>query len=347
MYGITFRDLKKVAYEQIADPKILAPTDAIVKVHLTAVCGSDLHVFHGRECGLDCGTVMGHEFVGEVLEVGKEVNKLKKGMKVASPFTTSCGVCYFCTSGLTARCVHSQLYGWVQNGKGLHGGQAEYVRVPMADASLYVYDDSVSDRQALLAGDVLSTGFFCAEMANIRPERVYVVIGCGPVGLMAVLGAKHFGAEQVYAIDQVPERLEMAQKLGGIPLALDQNPWAKIQEITKGIGADGVLEAVGSKRAGQLAFELVRPGGIISTVGVHTSPNFAFSPAQAYDKNLTYRIGRCPARHYMERLMPKMQELPFDPSVIVSHEMSLSKGVEAYDLFDAKQDGVLKVVLRP
>ena len=347
MKAITFQDLQKVAYETVPDPQIIEPTDAIVKVILTAVCGSDLHVYHGRETGCDCGTVMGHEFVGEVVEVGNAVKTIKIGDKVVSPFSTNCGQCYFCKIGLTARCTEGQLYGWRSDGQGLEGGQAEYVRVPLADGTLFNYADIANDKQALLAGDVLSTGFFCADMADIRKSGNYGVVGCGPVGLMAVLGAKYLGAEKVYAIDSIPERLDMAKRFGAIPISLKQNPIEYLEEQTKGIGLDAVMEAVGSSSAGKLAYDLVRPGGIISTVGVHTSPQFSFSPDDAYNKNLTYKIGRCPAGHYMRRLLPLLHKFPADPTSIITHKYALSNGVAAYHNFDTKKDGCLKVVLQP
>ncbi len=346
MKAITFQDKQILKYEDIADPTILREDDAIVKVHIAGVCGSDLHVYHGRETGIDCGTAMGHEFVGEIVETGKAVRHFRKGDVVISPFTTSCGVCHFCTIGLTCRCVHNQIYGWREEGEGLHGGQAEYVRVPLADTTLMLLREGMSQKAGLLLGDNFSTGYYCAEQADIQPNGVYVVLGCGSVGLMAILAVQMLGASQVYAIDAIPERLKKASEFGAIPINFKtENPVNIITEATKGSGADAVLEVVGSVEASRMAMNLVRPGGTISTVGVHTANHFAFSPIEAYDKNLTFKIGRCPARYYMEKLANNIHVFDQQISSVITHEFDLSEGVEAYRLFDKKEDGCIKGVL--
>ena len=214
MKALTFHGKHLIRYESIADPEILFPTDAIVKVKACAICGSDLHVYHEHEKGIDAGTVMGHEFVGEVVALGREVHIHRKGDVVMSPFTTNCGQCYYCRIGLTCRCVHNQLYGWVEKGKGLQGGQAEYVRVPMADSTLMKIPEGISLQEGILLGDILSTGFYCAQQAEVKPKGIYTIIGCGPVGLMTVIGALEAGAERIFAIDTVPERLERARQFG-------------------------------------------------------------------------------------------------------------------------------------
>lgn len=348
MKAITFIGIEKVAFESIPDPQLLAPTDVIVKVDQCAICGSDLHVFHGREMGMDQHAAMGHEFCGEVVEAGSDVKTLKVGDKVMSPFTTSCGTCFYCKSGLTCRCVNSQLFGWVENGKGLHGGQSEYVRVPLADGTLMKVPDGITPNEALLLGDILSTGFFCAKQGELKPKQTHVVIGCGPVGLMAVLGAKHYGSERTYAVDTVKERLDMAAKFGAIPVdASKQNAVGIIRDATEGRGADAALEAVGSSGSLKLAYDLVRPGGIISSVGVNTDQYLPFSPNDAYNKNITYKVGRCPARTMMSELIPVLQNKKFQPTDIITHRMKLSDGVKGYDIFSNKKDSCLKVILEP
>src|SRR6188508_2712581 len=182
MQALTFGGIKKIVYQSVSEPQILEPTDAIVQITLSGICGSDLHVYHGRETGIDEGTVMGHEFVGTVIEAGNAVKKFFKGSRVLSPFTTSCGACFYCRIGLTCRCEKGSLFGWVQNGRGLHGAQAAYIRVPMADSTLVPLSNDLNEKKGLLLGDVFSTGYFCADNANIKPGGVYVVIGCGPVG---------------------------------------------------------------------------------------------------------------------------------------------------------------------
>ena len=179
MQALTFGGKEIINYSSVADPVLLHPTDAIVKITMSGICGSDLHVYHGSETGLDHGTVMGHEFTGIVEEAGPDVKKFKKGARVLSPFTTSCGECFYCLTGLTCRCEKGNLFGWVEKGHGLHGAQAGYIRVPMADSTLLPLSTDLSEKKGLLLGDVFSTGYFCADNAGIKPNNVYAVIGLG------------------------------------------------------------------------------------------------------------------------------------------------------------------------
>jgi len=348
MRALTYHGVHDLRVEQVPDPSLLAPTDAIVAVRLAAICGSDLHVWHGREAGLDQGTVMGHEFLGEVVEVGSAVSRFLPGDRVVSPFTTSCGACFYCSHGLPARCTRGQLFGWVERGNGLHGGQAELVRVPLADSTLLRIPDGLAAEPALLLGDVLATGYHCAVMGGVAPGSSCAVIGCGPVGLMAVLAAGERGAGQVFALDAVPERLALAARLGALPIDLREGDAIEsIRSATSGRGVDAALEAVGSPDASRIAFELVRPGGTIAAVGVHHEAAFPFSPGAAYDKNLTYRIGRCPARHYMEHLLPIARKRERDLAALFTHRMPLDQAPKGYRIFDAKAEGCIKVALHP
>ncbi len=347
MKALTFHGIETIRYEEVPDPRILDPRDAIVKVSHTAICGSDLHVYHGREKGLDNGTVMGHEFAGTIIQTGEGVNNLKPGDQVVSPFSTNCGSCFYCQSGLPARCVNGQLFGWVQNGKGLHGAQAELVRVPYADSTLVRIPAGIPVEQALFAGDILSTGYFSADRAGISSEGIYAVIGCGPVGLFAVQSALEMGAGKVFALDTLDYRLEIAASYGAIPIRADRNPRQAILVITGGRLPDATIEAVGSPAASRLAFDLLRPGGTLSAVGVQTSDHFAFSPVEAYDKNITLSTGRCPARYYMELLLPVLGEGKFPADSIITHRLPLKAGPDAYRLFDRKEDGCIKIVLNP
>jgi len=348
MKAIAFVAPEVVEHCTVADPRLLEDTDALVRVCLAGVCGSDLHIYHGRETGLDTGTVLGHEFVGEVLEVGPAVRDLGPGDRVASPFSTSCGACFFCLSGLTSRCVNGQLFGWVENGEGLHGAQAEVVRVPLATTTLVCIPDDLTDELALLAGDVLSTGCYCAERAGIQPGETVAVIGCGPVGLMAAVLALESPAEMVFAIDLVPERLELAAGFGARVIdASREDPREVVGSATEGRGADRVLEAVGSDETSRLAVELVRPGGTVSAVGVHCSGSFPFSPVLAYDKNLTYRIGRSPARHYLPRMLTFAAANDHDLAAVISHRLPLEDGPRGYEIFSRREEGCTKVVLVP
>jgi 2-desacetyl-2-hydroxyethyl bacteriochlorophyllide A dehydrogenase len=346
MRAVTFQGVEQIAVENVPDPIIRKTHDAIVEVRQAGVCGSDLHVYHGRETGLDIGTVLGHEFVGEIVEVGSAIENLRVGDLVVSPFTTNCGTCMFCTRGLTSRCVDGQLFGWVENGEGLHGAQAERVRVPLADSTLVPVPTGIPPEAALLAGDVLATGYYCAVQGEVGPGKTVAVLGCGPVGLMAVFAALHLGAESVLALDSVDERLDLAQRLGATVVDIEgRSPAQVIAENSEGLGFEVVLEAVGSAAASRLAFDLVVPGGTISAVGVHTEPRFPFSPTEAYDKNLTYRIGRCPARHFLPQVLAILSESRFDPTLIISHRLPLTDGVRAYRMFADRSDGCTKVVL--
>jgi len=348
MRALTFHGKEKIVYDTVSDPQIIAPTDVILKTHVAGICGSDLHVYHEREQGLDHGTVMGHEVVGEVIEMGRAVRRFRRGDLVVAPFTTNCGHCYYCQIGLTCRCASGQLLGWRQNGMGLQGAQAEYVRIPLADASLVAIPEGVAHEEALFLGDILATGYYCASQAQAGSEGTYVVIGCGPVGLMAIVGAREHGAERIYAIDTLSERLRLAERFGATPLHLQKDDALQIiRAATQGRGADAVLEVVGFPAAQRLAYELIRAGGIISVVGVHTAPQFAFSPTEAYDKNITYKVGRCPARHYLPQLLPILQSRKYALQEIISHRLPLQEGVAGYRLFNQKLEGCVKVILLP
>jgi threonine dehydrogenase-like Zn-dependent dehydrogenase len=348
MRALTWHGVRDLRVETVPDPILIHPSDAIVAVRLAAICGSDLHVWHGRETGLDTGTVMGHEFLGEVVETGRDVTRLVKGDRVVSPFTSSCGACFYCSHGLPARCTRGQLFGWVERGTGLHGGQAELVRVPLADTTLFPVPAELAPEAGLVLGDVLATGWHAAIMGGVSPGAICAVVGCGPVGLMAVLAAHELGAARVFALDTVPERLALATRFGATPVNLkEQDAVALVRDATEGRGADAVLEAVGSPEATLLAFALARPGGTLAAVGVHHEAAFPFSPGAAYDKNLTYRIGRCPVRHYMERLLPVAQRRQDELASLFTHRLPLEQAPEGYRVFDARQDGCIKVMLQP
>ncbi len=347
MKALTFQGVNSIEYETVPDPRILDPGDVIVKVEQTSICGSDLHVYHGKESELDEGTVMGHEFTGKIVDKGKAVKNFNKGDTIVSPFSTNCGQCYFCDIDLTSRCINGQLFGWVEERIGLQGAQAELVRVPYADNTLVAIPETIDSRHALLAGNILSTGYYCAENAEVGPGGLYVVIGCGPVGLLTIMSAFEQGVQHIVAIDNVDYRLEMANQLGAVALHLNENPVLYILEKTHGVGAESVMEAVGSPGAQDLAIKLVRPGGIISTVGIHTSNNFSFSPAEAYKQNLTFKTGRCPARYYMDILLPKLLDWKWDLNKLFSHELELKEGPRAYEIFDRKEENALKILLKP
>lgn len=346
MHGICFQSLETVRWIEMDSPYLLDTPDAIVKISVAGLCGSDLHPFFGREAGLDVGTVMGHELVGTIFELGESAAQsgLKIGDRVFAPFSTSCGECFYCRTGLTARCEKSQLFGWRSQGMGLHGCQAEYVRVPLAAGTLMIIPESVSDQEALLLGDNFSTGYFCAEMAEIEPDGVYAVIGCGTVGQLCLQVAHKMGARKLFAIDPVAHRRKSGERWGAIPIEPGEAAIKAVREASSGRGADGVMELVGLPQAQSLAYQLLRPGGIMSVIGCHCTPHFAFSPVDAYDKNLTYRTGRCSARYYMDRLTNRVANKEFDLSGFVTHQFSPEECVTAYDIFAHQKDGCVKAV---
>jgi threonine dehydrogenase-like Zn-dependent dehydrogenase len=338
-----FNGVERVAVESVADPQIADPLDVIIKVDRAAICGSDLHPYYGREKGLDPGTIMGHEAVGTVIEVGSKVKSKKVGDQVFSPFSTSCGECHLCRIGLTSRCVLGKLFGFRAQGDGLHGLQAEYARIPLGESTLRCIPETVPRELALLLGDVLATGSFAIDLLGLADKDTpLAVIGTGAVGLMAVAYAKIRGYTRIFAIDAVPERLKLAKNFGADVIDFEaQPPLEFFHEETQGQGLAAIVEAVGSRSSQKLAIDLIRPGGTIATVGVHTD-SYAFTPGQAYDKNLTYKTGRCPARYYMD-ILPSLLEGSIIPITdVITHRFPLSAGANAYDIFSKKKDGCIK-----
>lgn len=374
MKAVTFQEPYKVAVEEIPVPKVTDPRAVVVKVELAALCGSDLHIYRGAETGLDKGSVQGHEFVGKVHEVGSEVKNLKVGDDVMSPFTTSCGECFFCTHDMSARCVKGCLFGWCQNGGGLHGGQAEYVMVPLADNTLVKRPEDVKPEHALLMGDILSTAFYCAIRGDVGQswspdllstsdprkdhgdEDLIVVVGCGPVGLLTVACASYLsqGKSKIIAVDCVPERLEAAKKMGATSTAnfkTDDVPTVVRESSVSKLGARVVLEVVGQRSAMEMAYSCVQPGGTISSVGVHAYTPNAITPEQFYDKNLTFRSGRCPVHSLLAGgALPHLRNIlkaSKEAEGLFTHRIGFSDAVDAYKKFNAAEDGMIKCLIDP
>ncbi|NIR30971.1 MAG: alcohol dehydrogenase catalytic domain-containing protein [Gammaproteobacteria bacterium] len=356
MKAATFQGVRRVAVREKPTSAILAPGDAIVEVELAGLCGSDLHPYRGRELGLDPGATMGHEFTGRVVEVGREVEGIRPGDTVMSPFSTSCGRCGPCTRGLSARCERGALFGWVQDGRGLEGAQAEYVRVPLAGTTLMARPRTLNALEALLLGDVVATGFYVAERGGVGVGEAVAVLGLGAVGLAAVMASRQAGAYPVLALDAVPERLAVAESLGAavVPtvndaarLRSDPDIAAEVRRLAGGEGVAVALEAVGTPEATRLALALLRPGGTLGVGGFHTEPVFAVSPGQAYDKNLTISAGRCPVRSRLEALcaLQERERLPLER--LVTHRVPLSEAADAYRLFDERAQGCVKLVFEP
>ncbi|NIA25472.1 MAG: alcohol dehydrogenase catalytic domain-containing protein [Gammaproteobacteria bacterium] len=348
MRGLTLDGVETITYrDDLPEPLLEVDTDAIVAVHQAGLCGSDLHPYLGREV-VRSGVIPGHEVVGEVTEIGSAVG-LSIGRRVIVPFTTSCGECDPCWSGLSARCVRGELFGYGDaadpSKPALQGGQAEFLRVPFAESTLVTIPEGISDEEALLLSDNFPTGWHAARRAAVRPGRTVAVVGLGSVGLSAVAAAKTMGAERILAIDPVEDRRNRAERLG----AHTAHP--RDAEHVAGPMAEGgfvsVIEAVGASPAQGLAFRLLRPGGTLSIIAVQTADRFAFTPVDAYDRNATIRTGRAPVRSVLDRLLPLVVagrvKIPTD--VIVTHPgVPIERGPEMYRRFAAHEPGLVKVV---
>lgn len=391
MKALCWHGKEKVEVETVPDPELLNPQDAIVRVTSTCICGSDLHLYAGLVPTLLPGDILGHEFMGEVVEVGREVKKIKKGDRVAVPFTISCGQCYFCKRELYSQCDNSNpkaalaekmfghspgaFYGYSHLTGGYAGGQAEYARVAFADHGPLVIPDDVPDEKAVLLTDVLPTGYMAADFCNIHGGESIAVWGCGPVGQMAIKSAWLMGAEQVFAIDRVPERLEMARRSGATAIDFEDSGDVveELKQATGGRGPDACIDAVGMEahadfsridatydklmqdfrmvtdRCAALreAIQACRKGGTVSVVGAYNGYGDKIPLGAAFNKALTLRLGQTPVQKYMKPLLEKVRKGQLDPSEIITHKIPLKKAANAYRMFQEKKDGCVKVLLKP
>ncbi|MBI1885371.1 MAG: alcohol dehydrogenase catalytic domain-containing protein [Chloroflexi bacterium] len=344
MKGVTFEGPFKVEVKDVPEPAVQDPTDVIIKVAAAAVCGSDLHVYNGRLPMPITGWTFGHEYIGVVQETGSAVTNLKAGDRVVGAFTASCGECFYCQRRWPTQCVKIQYFGFGQIG----GAQAEYLRVPFGHFTLEKVPDGIPDEKAIFVGDILSTGYFCADQGGIQPGDVVAVVGSGPVGLFTQMCARLFQPAAVVAIDAIPERLALAEKIGSIPVNMKEaNPLDAIRRLADGRGADVVLESVGHADSLSSCFTFVRPGGTISAVGMYSEPEFPFPMFQAFLRDLTFKIGVCPVKNYMAQLLSFIKEGKLDPSVIITHTMPLAEAPHAYDIFANRKENCVKVVLTP
>ncbi|PWZ01951.1 GroES-like protein [Testicularia cyperi] len=345
MKAVVIQGPEKVAVVERPIPKA-KEGEVVVKVDLAALCGSDLHIYRGHQPVPHYDFVLGHEFVGEVYETGPGIKNWKKGDKVVSPFTISCGNCFYCDRNQTGRCTQSRVFGSVP----LDGAQAEYVLVPLADTTLYPIPADVPPEIMLLTADIFPTGYFVANngytMLNDlekKQDNTAVVIGCGPVGLCAITAACSM-FKTVYAIDSVPERLAEAKKHGAIPLHLtDDNPVQTLKDATDGRGADVALEVVGAEPALHLAIEIVRNFGVVSSCGIHTHP-VTLKGLDLYNKNLRFQFGRCPVRAVFDpavKLLSKHHDLF---GSFIQHTRPIEDAPEYYKLFNDRK--VLKTVFK-
>ncbi len=346
MRALVFHGAGDVRCEALPDPTPPDTNGVIVRVERAAICGSDLHLYHGAIPTAEAGFAIGHEFVGEVAEVGSGVRRFASGDRVLVSGVIGCGACDNCIRGRVIRCERFQtrVFG---NSSALPGGQAEAVAVPGADAALRAIPDEITTEQAVLLTDILPTAQFGARGADIRPGQDVAVIGLGPVGLLAVDCAQLFGPARVFAIDRVPERLAAAEARGAIPIDAGSDAVAEVRERTGGFGPDAVIEAVGADETIQAAIGLVRVGGAVSVVGVNLNPAFPFPMPLAMMKDLRFTIGICPIPELWDELIPLVQSGRLAPEYVFTHRMPLSKGPDAYEIFAERRDGVLKVLLDP
>jgi len=348
MKAATYHGVRDIRVETVPDPKIQDSNDVIVRVTKSAICGSDLHLYRGR-VPIDEGFVVGHEFMGVIEDVGRSVNYFTKGDKVLVPFMIGCGVCVNCRNHVPASCTGGGgCFGFGKAWGDLPGGQAEYVRVPFADASLEKAPEGIPDEKILFLGDIFSTGYFCAEWANIKPGYTVAVFGDGPIGLFAVASARLFGPALIITVGRHDYRLDVAKKMGsdiGIN-SHKENAVEKILEITSGRGVDAVLECIGSDETLLDAFKIVRPAGTISFVGLFVQP-VAIPMLDFYLKDLTLRGGICSAKNYITKLMPLVERGKIDTTAVITHDLPLSDTPRGYKLMDSKEENAIKVVLTP
>jgi threonine dehydrogenase-like Zn-dependent dehydrogenase len=335
-----------VRCERVPDPTLHDRRGAIVRITRTSICGSDLHLVHGT-VPAPPGTIIGHEGVGVVEEVGADVQRFRTGQRVIVPGVVGCGDCDSCRRGYPVGCLN-QLFKVYGTSIELPGAQAEFLGVPGADFNLWPAPDELDDEQVLFLTDILPTGYFAAENARITPGAVVVVIGCGPVGLFAILATQLFGAARVVAVDRIPYRLERAAACGATTIdASRDDVRARVWELTDGRGAGSVIEAVGAAETVALALDLVAIGGVVSVVGVVVMPDFPFPMGTALMKDITFRIGLVNVPRFIPILLPLIRAGKLDPTALITHRLPLSDGSRAYQLFAARQDGCVKIALTP
>jgi threonine dehydrogenase-like Zn-dependent dehydrogenase len=391
MRALVWHGKEDIRCDTVTDPEIEDPRDAIVKVTSCAICGSDLHLFHNFIPGMLPGDIMGHEMMGEVVDVGHGMDgKLKKGDRIVVPFTIICGQCDQCRRGNFSVCETTNrkrhlankvfghttagLFGYTHLTGGYPGGQAEYLRVPFADTTHIKIPDGISDEQALFLGDIFPTGWQAAVQCDIEPTDTVAIWGCGPVGQMAIRSALLLGANQVIAIDCVPERLSMAEAGGAITINFEsESVVERLNEITDGKGPEKCIDATGMEshvmasqpdtlldRAKQMLMlesdrphvlrEMIyvcRPGGVISIPGVYSGLSDHIPMGALMNKGLTIRTGQTHVNRWTDDLLRRIEDGQIDPSFVITHTVDLAQGPEMYKVFRDKRDSCVKVVLKP
>ena len=343
MKAVVLHEPGKLGVDEVADPTILQPGDAIVSVRATAICGADLFPFHGMTPGFEMGTILGHEFAGEVVEVGTAVGSFRPGDRVVNASMISDGTCASCRAGRVTQCEGRSLFGYSGVYPRLDGGQAELVRVPHADRALQKLPDEVTDEAAVFLADILPTGQAAVVRGGVDDGDVVAVVGCGPVGLMAILCARG-AAGRLLAIDGVPVRRQLAELLGAEAVAPEDAADA-VAAATNGLGADVVIEAAGSPGGLDASLRLARGRGVVSVVGAHFEPDFPLDNGLMFERELTVRFSIGDPTADGPQLLERIGNGELDPTPTITHRMPLTEAAEAYRLFDARE--ATKVVLTP
>jgi 2-desacetyl-2-hydroxyethyl bacteriochlorophyllide A dehydrogenase len=344
MRAVTFQAPGEVQLDEVAEPELLAADDAIVRVDASGICGSDLHIYHGR-VQIEPGFVIGHEFVGEVIAAGDDVTRAAVGDRVLGTYGTACGECFFCKRKEFHKCDEARVYGHGAALGSLQGAQAEQVLVPHANLTLRKVPEGLSDDVALFAGDVMGTGFHAIDSRPLAEDETVAILGMGPVGLCAVQAAKAAGASEVIAIDTVEDRLKMAESFGATPVHLtEQDPRGEVKKLTERRGVDLAVEAVGNPEALDLALRLARKAGTVSVTGVYTE-RAEVHMGVLWIKALTLTSGHANVIKHLDRVLELLSEGKLDPAPLVTHHMKLDEAPDAYRVYDNRE--ALKIVLSP
>jgi threonine dehydrogenase-like Zn-dependent dehydrogenase len=376
---MTYRGPFRVRVEDKPDPEILHPNDAIIRVTRAAICGSDIHLYHGMMPDLRVGHTFGHESIGIVEEVGPEVHNLKPGDKVLVPFNVCCGFCYFCSRGMYGNCHNVNpnatavggIYGYSHTCGGYDGGQAQYLRVPYADFGPEIIPEGISDEDALLLTDVVPTGYFAAQLGDIREGQTVLIFGAGPIGIMAARSSWLMGAGRVIVTDHLDYRLEFVSRYGPaetVNFTHLKDPVVYFKKITDHVGADVAIDAVGADASGSMlqtmmgkhlkmqagnavalhwAINSVRKAGTVVVIGAYGPPMNLIPMGSVFNKGLTIRANQAPVKRQLPRLYEHVRAGRIKPSEIITHRFPLEDISEAYRVFTSKLDGCIKPMIIP
>jgi alcohol dehydrogenase len=342
--AVTFQAPGEVRVDEVAEPQLLAADDAIVRVEASGICGSDLHIYHGR-VQIEPGFVIGHEYVGEVIAAGDDVSRVAVGDRVLGTYGTACGECFFCRRAEFHKCDQARVFGHGKTLGSLQGAQAELVLIPHANLTLRRIPEGLSDEVALFAGDVMGTGFHAIDSRPLAEGESAAILGMGPVGLCAVQAARAAGASVVIAIDTVEDRLRMAESFGATPVHLTEgDPRGEVKKLTEGRGADLAVDAVGHPEALDLALRLARKAGTVSVTGVYAERTEVHMGV-LWIKALTLHSGHANVIKHLDQVLGLLSTGELDPAPLVTHHMQLDEAPEAYRLYDQRE--ALKIVLNP